>query len=114
MVIQEIVAYYSGKSAESLQGKIIGLVADLGVGKTYLIEKILIKFSKDFINQVSSPTFNLCNIYESSTLIVHHFDLYRIELENELYNIGLWESIGQNKILTFIEWANMFPDIVVK
>ncbi|PCI30295.1 MAG: tRNA (adenosine(37)-N6)-threonylcarbamoyltransferase complex ATPase subunit type 1 TsaE [SAR324 cluster bacterium] len=111
MTDKEIIAYYSGKSPESLQGKVIGLVGDLGAGKTHLVGEILSKISKDFVTQISSPSFNLCNIYETNALTVHHFDLYRIESEDELYNIEIWESLEREDVLTFIEWVNSFPEV---
>lgn len=109
---EEIIAYYSGKSFESLQGKVIGLVGGLGAGKTWLLEQILEKIAPDFGVQVSSPTFNLCNIYEHNEWTVHHFDLYRMESEEDLYEIEFWESVDNSEVITFIEWVNMFPTVM--
>ncbi|MCP4297262.1 MAG: tRNA (adenosine(37)-N6)-threonylcarbamoyltransferase complex ATPase subunit type 1 TsaE, partial [Proteobacteria bacterium] len=89
----EIIAKLLAIKTDRLKGLNIGLVGELGSGKTHFVEKFLTNLSKEFKNQVSSPTFNLCNIYETGTIEVNHFDLYRIEKEEDLYQIGLWESI---------------------
>lgn len=108
---KEIIDNYLKKKIDQLRGLTVGLVGDLGSGKTYLVKKILTNLSKQFKYQVSSPTFNLCNIYQSKNLVVNHYDLYRMEREEDLYQIGLWESIDNSQILKFIEWVNLYPEV---
>ncbi len=107
---EEIIKYYS-ESIENYKGKVIGLIGDLGAGKTHFVKEVLSKVSTTFDEQVNSPTYNLCNIYEGSGVEVHHFDLYRIESEEELYHINLWESIENPLNIIFIEWVNFFKEI---
>ena len=80
---------------------------DMGSGKTTLIKQIV----KDIgiSENVKSPTFSLVNEYIENELIIFHFDLYRINKENELDNIGFYEYLDSGK-LCFIEW----PDIVIQ
>ena len=77
---------------------------DLGSGKTTLIKQIV----KDIgiSENVKSPTFSLVNEYIENELIIFHFDLYRINKENELDNIGFYEYLDSGK-LCFIEWPNI-------
>lgn len=77
---------------------------DMGSGKTTLIKQIV----KDIgiSENVKSPTFSLVNEYIENDLIIFHFDLYRINKENELDSIGFYEYIDSGK-LCFIEWPNI-------
>ncbi len=77
---------------------------DMGSGKTTLIKQIL----KDIgiSENVKSPTFSLVNEYIKNDLIIFHFDLYRINKENELDSIGFYEYLDSGK-LCFIEWPNI-------
>ena len=88
---------------------------DLGSGKTTLIKQIV----KDvgISEHVKSPTFSLVNEYTENDLIIFHFDLYRINNENELDNIGFYEYLDSGK-LCFIEWPmiaiqNIYKDYVL-
>ena len=80
---------------------------DMGSGKTTLIKQIV----KDIgiSENVKSPTFSLVNEYIENDLIIFHFDLYRINTENELDSIGFYEYLNSGK-LCFIEW----PDIAIQ
>lgn len=77
---------------------------DMGSGKTTLIKQVV----KDIgiSENVKSPTFSLVNEYIENDLIIFHFDLYRINKENELDNIGFYEYLDSGK-LCFIEWPNI-------
>ena len=77
---------------------------DMGSGKTTLIKQIV----KDIgiTENVKSPTFSLVNEYIENDLIIFHFDLYRINNENELDSIGFYEYLDSGK-LCFIEWPNI-------
>ena len=88
---------------------------DLGSGKTTLIKQIL----KDLgiSKHVKSPTFSLVNEYIENDLTIFHFDLYRINNENELDSIGFYEYLDSEK-LCFIEWPmiaiqNIYKDYVL-
>ena len=77
---------------------------DMGSGKTTLIKQIV----KDIgiSENVKSPTFSLVNEYIENDLIIFHFDLYRINKENELDSFGFYEYLDSGK-LCFIEWPNI-------
>ena len=86
-------------------GDTIFLRGELGVGKTTFV-KYLINFlqrkNKQSVTDISSPTFNLVHEYQLGSLIIKHYDLYRINDEKELINTGIYED-SFNEI-TLIEW----------
>ena len=108
---QEVIEYYGKKGPGALSGQTYGLIGSLGSGKTYLVMNLLTRFAPDFGKQVHSPTFNLCNIYQWADIEVHHYDLYRLQSAEDLYDIGVMESIGNKLIVTFIEWVDLFPEL---
>jgi len=59
--------------------------------------------------EVTSPTFNLMNVYEGICPI-YHFDLYRLESEEELEDIGFFEYTEEPEGIVLIEWADKFPE----
>ena len=86
-------------------GNILFFKGELGVGKTTFI-KYLINFlqsnNNQSITEVPSPTFNLVHEYQLGSLIIKHYDLYRINDEKELTNIGIYE--GNSDEIKLIEW----------
>jgi len=90
-------------------GNIIFFKGELGVGKTTFI-KYLINFlqrkNKQSVAEITSPTFNLVNEYQLDSLVIKHYDLYRINDEKELITLGIFED-NSNQI-TLIEW----PEII--
>ncbi len=84
------------------------LEGDLGAGKTTLVQT-LCKFL-DVAEAVTSPTFSLVNEYQSEGHdTIYHMDLYRLEKEEDLIQIGLEEYLDSGN-LCFIEW----PEIAQK
>lgn len=85
--------------------------APMGAGKTTFI-RYLTK-AMGVTDEVNSPTYGFVNEYNSPYFgTIYHFDLYRIEFEEEAYDIGIEEYLyGDAKI--FIEWAeniyNLLP-----
>ncbi len=110
----EVVEILLKQSVWGLKGNVVGLIGTVGAGKTHLVKKLLKTLDPTFENQVQSPTFNICNVYNSTGLDVHHFDLYRVESDESLYDIEIWESIDNHKILIFIEWVDQFPELLEK
>lgn len=86
-------------------GDTILFFGNLGSGKTFLTREFarLLK-SHD---EVSSPSFSIINRYEGISSI-NHIDLYRINDETELINLGL-EDVFFSDDINFIEW----PEIIV-
>lgn len=92
------------------EGDVITLTGELGSGKTFFVKSVCINLD---ITNVSSPSFAIVNIYDGKYRI-NHFDFYRIKKNEELYDIGFHEYINDEDAVTFIEWAEMFPDLLPK
>ena len=81
-------------------GDIVALYGGLGAGKTVLAKGIAAAMGVD--EEVVSPTFTILKTYEGN-LVLQHFDLYRIEGEEELMHIGFYEMLGGGAV-SLIEW----------
>jgi tRNA threonylcarbamoyladenosine biosynthesis protein TsaE len=89
-------------------GDCVVLNGELGVGKTFFVKRLVECFG---IERSSSPSFALVNVYEGEK-IINHFDFYRIKSNEELFDIGYNEYIGDTESITLIEWGNLFPDVL--
>ena len=97
-VVNYILAASSNKS-------IILLYGNLGAGKTTLTKAILAQLG--VTEPITSPTFNIVSSYQLPTgEQIHHFDLYRINSIDELYEIGFEEYLDSGK-LCLIEWPEI-------
>ena len=89
-------------------GNVVCLTGDLGAGKTTFVSAVTKALGIN--DSVQSPTFNLLLQYKNDDgLTINHFDLYRLEKEDDLDDIGFYETIEDGGI-TFIEWAEKFPE----
>lgn len=100
----DIAAIFGQKIRE---GTVVGLVGDLGAGKTLFVQSLAKTLGVE--GDVTSPSFSLMNIYEGICPIVH-FDLYRLEREEELEDIGFFEYTDEPEGLVLVEWPDKFPD----
>lgn len=60
---------------------------------------------------VTSPSFTILNVYESGRCPLYHFDWYRLESAEELYELGMDEYLGGDGIAV-VEWPGRCPDAV--
>jgi tRNA threonylcarbamoyladenosine biosynthesis protein TsaE len=97
------------------RGDAVALTGGLGAGKTQFTKGIADVFNVDA--DITSPTFTLLNIYTGTwrgePIHLYHFDLYRLETIDELYNIGFDEYLYGDGI-SIIEWADRFADALPK
>ena len=88
---------------------------DMGAGKTTLIKSICLALG--VAGTVTSPTYSLVNQYEGNVSSIYHFDFYRINSEDEAYDIGFEEYLDSGAYC-FIEWPekikNLWPSRYVK
>ncbi len=89
---------------------IVLLHGDMGAGKTTLIKAIAKQL--DIEDPVSSPTFSLVNEYMNiKGKKMYHFDFYRIENEEEAYNIGVEDYLDSGN-WCFIEWGEKIENLL--
>ncbi|WP_432800158.1 tRNA (adenosine(37)-N6)-threonylcarbamoyltransferase complex ATPase subunit type 1 TsaE [Poriferisphaera sp. WC338] len=101
------------------EGEIIGLIGDLGAGKTQFVRGLAEGLGIRG-EVVSSPTFVVMQEYEQEdcdgeeSLVLVHIDAYRLESARDLASIG-WDEEG-NEIregaVVAIEWANMLESFL--
>ncbi len=108
------------KIGESLSGgEMILLRGGLGAGKTLLTKGIL--YALDFdVDEVTSPSFTLVNLYKTARFDVFHIDLWRIDERADVAKaVGLDEIIEDEKAVTIIEWSERlknfsFPESILQ
>lgn len=87
-------------------GDVIALIGELGAGKT-TFARGLAGGAGVAVEDVASPTFALVNEYRGR-VIVSHADLYRLERERELDDIGWDELSARGDAVVLVEWADRF------
>jgi len=91
-------------------GEIITLEGDLGVGKTTFTKGLA--RALEVKEEILSPTFIMMRQYKGR-LKIYHYDLYRIEDEEELEELGIKENLYDTGAVSVIEW-NKFKDLPKK
>ena len=91
---------------------VVALQGGLGVGKTTLARAILRAATGDPGLIVPSPTFTLAEVYDTPRGVFWHFDLYRLERPEQVFELG-WEEARADAI-ALVEWAErlgpLLPD----
>ena len=88
--------------------RIFAFYGEMGAGKTTLIRAICQKLGS--IDTVTSPTFTIVNEYfTSSGDTLYHFDFYRIEKTEELFDIGFEEYLESDRVC-FMEWPEKIEE----
>lgn len=95
---REIAATLSG-------GEVLGLVGDLGAGKTHLVRGILEGLGAG--NPAASPTFSLVHEHNDGRVPAAHFDFYRMKSADEALGMGWDEYLAGGSVL-LVEWADRF------
>lgn len=81
------------------------LEGEMGAGKSVLTRAAARGMGVE--GPVPSPTFTILNIHEGRAMKLYHFDLYRLEGEDALYEMGLEEYIPARDGASLIEWPQM-------
>ena len=79
------------------------LDGNLGTGKTTLVREILKAMS--WQGAVKSPTFSILEEYQIANKDVFHFDLYRLDSQNDFEMLGI-EINANSRGIFFIEWSH--------
>lgn len=102
----ETLRFAKSLSAHLQPGNLVLLKGTLGAGKSTLARAIIQNLLQQPEVDVPSPTFLLVLPYENQNWSILHADLYRLEQETELEELGLFED---NKALVLIEWPERVP-----
>jgi tRNA threonylcarbamoyladenosine biosynthesis protein TsaE len=90
-------------------GEALLLSGGLGAGKTLLTKGILNALSYD-IDEVTSPSFTLVNLYKAGQNI-YHIDLWRLDdAGNNAKAVGLDEILEDERAIVIVEWAEKLGD----
>jgi len=93
-------------------GDVVGLYGELGSGKTTLARGILRAAAGDPDLIVPSPTFTLVEVYETERGTFWHFDLYRLEAPEQVYELGWEDALAEGIVL--IEWPQRLGPLLPK
>jgi tRNA threonylcarbamoyladenosine biosynthesis protein TsaE len=93
-------------------GDVVGLKGDLGAGKTTLARAIIRAGADDPDLIVPSPTFTLVEVYETPRGAYWHFDLYRLEAAEQVYELGWEEALAEGIVL--VEWPERLGGLLPK
>ena len=83
---------------------------EMGAGKTTFIKELCSILES--MDEVTSPTFSLINEYHTKAdEKIFHFDFYRIESIEEVYNIG-YEDYFYSDSYCFVEWPELIEELI--
>lgn len=103
--------YAIGKSLaeQAIPGKVYCLNGDLGTGKTVFTQGFAAGLG--IVGPVNSPTFTILQVYEDGRLPLYHFDVYRIEDPEEMYEVGAEEYFSAGGVC-LVEWATLIREMI--
>ena len=102
---EKLTSYFKG-------GEYVFLYGEMGIGKTTFVKYFINKFQTDEklkITEVTSPTFNLLNEYETNNFIIKHYDLFRIKKKSEIKDLDIFEK--SEKVISLVEWPQLLNNI---
>ncbi|HEY0427951.1 MAG TPA: tRNA (adenosine(37)-N6)-threonylcarbamoyltransferase complex ATPase subunit type 1 TsaE [Pyrinomonadaceae bacterium] len=99
------------KLGESLKGgEAILLSGGLGAGKTLFTKGVLNALGFD-VDEVTSPSFTLVNLYKTEKFDVYHIDFWRLDENSDVaFAVGLSEIVEDETAILIIEWAERLKD----
>lgn len=92
-------------------GDVLLLDGDMGTGKSELARGIAKGLGVTDI--VTSPSFTILQLYETGRLPLYHFDWYRINSVDELYELSMEEYLGGDGV-ALIEWFTRCEEVIPK
>ena len=99
------------KFGENLSGgEAVLLRGNLGAGKTLFTKGIL--YGLDFdVDEVTSPSFTLVNLYKTGRFNVYHIDFWRLDENSDVaFAVGLSEIFEEENAVVIIEWSERLKD----
>lgn len=105
-------ADFAARVAETLApGTVLLLSGPLGAGKSVFARALIRALAHDPALEVPSPTFTLVQTYDTPRGSVWHFDLYRLESSEEIFEIGWDEALSAGGIV-LAEWPERLGTFV--
>ncbi len=102
--------YVAEQVIESLEGRTVVLLrGGMGAGKTTLVSRIAAQLGAE--DTVTSPTFALVNQYEGQVCRIYHFDFYRIDRIEEVFDLG-YEEYFYSGDLCLVEWPEKIEPLI--
>lgn len=96
--------------AETLRpGDVLALTGDLGAGKTTLARSIARALG--IRGPVTSPTFTILQEYVEGRMPLYHFDVYRIDDPEEMFELG-YEDYFYGNGICIVEWADKIEELL--
>ena len=96
-------------AGELKAGDVVLLRGELGAGKSELARGIAAGLGVK--ETVPSPTFTILNVYDSGRIPLYHFDWYRLESAEELYELGMDDYLGGDGV-ALVEWPEKCEEAV--
>ncbi|HPJ75833.1 MAG TPA: tRNA (adenosine(37)-N6)-threonylcarbamoyltransferase complex ATPase subunit type 1 TsaE [Clostridia bacterium] len=97
--------------AAVFENRVVAVSGDLGAGKTHLAKGFALGLGIE--KHITSPTFNIMNVYTKNDKTFYHIDAYRLTDPDMIYDIGIEEAL-EPKGITLIEWAENVEHILNK
>lgn len=91
-------------------GDVVALHGDLGAGKTELARAVIRAAAGDETLTVPSPTFTLAEIYDTKLGAIWHFDLYRLDSPEQVWELGFEEALADG--ISLIEWPERIGSLL--
>lgn len=88
-------------------GAVVAYQGGLGMGKTAFTRGLAAGLG--YKGRVTSPTFTIVNEYEGGRLPLFHFDMYRLNSADDLFDIG-WEDYLARGGVCAVEWSEQVAD----
>ena len=89
--------------------RVVLLRGGMGAGKTTLVSRIAERLGAE--DTVTSPTFALVNQYEGRNTRIYHFDFYRIDRIEEVFDLG-YEEYFYSGDLCLVEWPEKIEALI--
>ena len=101
---EETFAFGEQLGRELYSGDVVLLRGGLGAGKTLLTKGIVQALGFD-VDEVTSPSFALVNLYTTEEHNIYHIDLWRVDGSDAAFAVGLDEILEDPRGIIIIEWA---------